>query len=81
MRKHKKMVASPCLYEESAQPAKAKGSRVFELGTPGSLAGPVHKGLEPARIGAPNVAAGTAWTEAQAETWDMFVAAMWRGML
>lgn len=75
------MVATPCLYEETAPQPKAKHSRNFELGTPVSLAGPVYKGLEPARIGAPEVPSGPAWTQAQADTWDMFVAAMWRGML
>jgi hypothetical protein len=73
------MVASPCLIEQPKTEARAKR---FELGAPGSAASPLPAELAPSRVMMPEPSStSAAWTQQQCETWDILVAAMWRGLL
>lgn len=74
------MVASPCSIEQPKNEAERRRAR-FELGTPGSAAAPLPLQLGPSRISLPELrATSEAWTQQQAESWDILVAAMWRGL-
>ena len=73
------MVASPCLIEQPKN--EAERAKRFELGSPGSAASPLPAQLLPARVLAPETSSRTAaWSQQQCETWDILVAAMWRGL-
>ena len=63
------------------QPKHEERKHRFELGSPGSAAGPIPHALAPSRISVPEAKpVGSAWTEQQGQTWDILVAAMWRGL-
>ena len=76
------MVATPCQLEQTRTETEHKDRpKRVELGVPGSAAAPLPVALAPSFIGVPDAKdVGFGWTKTQCETWDIVVAAMWRGL-